>query len=70
MDDNDTETSTGDKGASSDDDTSSSPLTNHRATCGRGVTQLLLVEESLVVMDPSTAIELPVVKVLHQEQIP
>ena len=38
MDDNDTESSTGDEGASSDDDTSSSPLTNHRATCGRGAT--------------------------------
>ena len=37
MDDNDTDSSTGNEGAS-DYDTSSSPLTNRRATCGRGAT--------------------------------
>ena len=34
------------------------------------VVELLVVEKSLVVVDPSAAMELPVVKVLHQEQIP
>ena len=72
VDDNDTESSTGDEGASSEILQAVHLLITEQPVVEGPliVVELFVVEESLVVMDPSAAVELPMVEVLHQEQIP